>query len=64
MFYVSVLATVFLLLLFFCLFISIVGNGRRETKGGPVLRSRKRRGIIRFPKTPGDSQENYIGILR
>lgn len=48
-----------------CLTIRLLGEGKREkAKGGPVIRSRQRRGIVRFSEDPNDSQENFARILR
>lgn len=66
MYYVSLLAIALFVLLAFCLLMACVGNGFRfhEEQGGPVIRDRLRRGVIRFPENPNDREENYVRVLR
>lgn len=51
MFIVLLLLTGAILLFGFCLLIFTLGGGfGNEVKGGPVIRARKRAGIVRFPE--------------
>lgn len=51
MFYLGLMIIVAVLFLVFCLLIFIVGGGfTNDVKGGPVIRARKRAGIVRIPE--------------
>lgn len=65
MFYIALLAIVLTALQSLCVLIFLCGEGKHEdVKGGPVIRDRDRRGVIRFFENPDNTAENYTGIIR